>query len=754
MNLRQRLGLEWLVVAVLVTIVVSVVQWRNSASALDNLLYDSVSGIGRPAGDPDILLVAIDDSSLARIGKWPWDRATHAQMISQLQAAGPRSIIFDVLLSEAGSPEGDMALAKAMQGPSPVIAPVHFSTPGSNGKAFDLEMPAPAFTGAISAIGHANVSFDSDGIVRRAALCFQPEPGSRKWPHIVELAWRQHNEPPSKPYRAMQSCGEDYLFPYAARGSFSEIPYADILDGTVPPSLIKGRDIIVAATATGMGDNFPVPLRDGAMLSGGEIMANMLSALRRNDFIRPLGTGASILLSLLPIYLLLVGFLRWRPRNGLVMSFVSIALVLGFSAFLLQMHIWFAPGAALIGILLIYPLWGWRRLQATSDFMLNELGELQSEGDFAAVPIQTSAGDDLIGRQSAQLAQAIDHMRDLRRFVADTLADLPDPMFVTDLDGRVTLTNRVLDERLGRKILGLNMANALGHSVEPGYRRAVTDYLSRTETPRPDGITPEFIRFVAEGDRTMVLRRSELRADSGQPIGHIHYLTDITDLARAEAEREEVLQLLSHDMRAPQSTIIALLAGPVDDAAKQRIERNARRTMQLAQDFVDIARMGETEFSGEDVLLADLVRDAADGLWPLANERNIAFEIDDSSDAAFVLAEPDSLTRAACNLIDNAIKFSPDNAIISISIVRQGPDVQVSIRDRGKGIDAAILPQLFSRFATGGEQSARAKGTGLGLTYVRAVIERHGGRVWAENAPEGGALFTFVLPEAAELPQS
>lgn len=750
MNLRLRLGIEWIVVLAVVTLAVIFAQWRGYPQSFDNLLYDQVSKFHQPAGEPDILLVTIDDASLAQIGKWPWDRGVHAQMLRNLQAARPRSITFDVLLPEPGSAEGDAALAEAMKGPSPVAMPLHFNTPGSEGHAYDTEMPAAVFAQAVGEIGHANVIFDSDGIVRRAALCFQSEPGATKWPHLVELAWRGGKKAASPAFKASPACDGEYLIPYAARGSYSEIAFADVMGGTVPASLIKGRDVIVAASATGMGDNFPVPLRDGAMLPGGEIMANMLAALKRNDFIRPLGVIPSIALSLLPIYLLLFGFLRWRPRIALVMSFASILLLLATSALLLQMQIWFAPGAALIGILLVYPLWGWRRLQATSDFLSRELGALQAEGEVAAIPIKTSPADDLIGRQSAQLAYAIDHMRDLRRFVADTLSDLPDPMFVTDLKGNVTLTNHALDERLGRNILGLNMAETLGDAVEPEYRKAVTDYLSRTETPRPDGITPEFVRFVAEGERTLVLRRSELRNDADEPIGHIHYLTDITDLARAEAEREEVLQLLSHDMRAPQSTIIALLDGPIDDAAKKRIERNARRTMQLAQDFVDIARMGESEFAGEDVLLADLVHEAADGLWPLANERGIGFDIADHSGSAFVLAEPDNLSRAVCNLVDNAIKFSPDGGRIAITIDRQGAMLRVQVHDHGKGIDVEILPRLFGRFATGGEQSGRVAGTGLGLTYVRAVIERHGGTISASNAPDGGAIFEFTLPEAAE----
>ena len=140
---------------------------------------------------------------------------------------------------------------------------------------------------------------------------------------------------------------------------------------------------------------------------------------------------------------------------------------------------------------------------------------------------------------------------------------------------------------------------------------------------------------------------------------------------------------------------------------KKRIENNARRTMQLAQDFVDIARMGETEFNGDDVLLADLMRDSADNFWPLANERRIRITVTDNSDSGFVIAETDTLCRAIANLIDNAIKFSPDGSTITIVIDRVDRSgaswLSASITDQGTGISPDILPRLFSRFATGGD---------------------------------------------------
>jgi CHASE2 domain-containing sensor protein/signal transduction histidine kinase len=704
------------------------------------------------------LIVAIDDPSLAAIGQWPWDRATHARLIEKLQAKNPRSITFDILLSEPGDAESDGALAKAMaSGPAAVLMPLHFSSPGSNGRAFDTIMPAAPFAAAAKEVGNVNVLFDDDGIVRRAAFCFQPEEHGAVWPHVIELAYRGRGEKASPAFKRAVACGEELLIPYSRRGSFAEISYNDVLTGEVPAQLIEGRDIIIGATAAGMGDNFPTPNGEGGLLSGAEVMANMLGALRRDDFVQPLGKPWALALTILPLWLLLLGFLRWRPRVVLIMSLLSILLILGLSAALLFARLWFPPGSALLGVFLVYPLWGWRRLQAVSDFMASELHALEQEGETSPLPIRPSRATDVVGRQSEALAGAIDHMRDLRRFVADTLSDLPDPMFVTDPGGTVTLTNRLLDERLEQSIAGMTLDDALSQMVAEEYRLTVDQYLQRTAviaTGFEQADSSEFVRFVSPRGRTFVMRRSDVRSDDDALHGYIHYLTDITALARAEAEREEVLQLLSHDMRAPQSTIIALLDGDIDADAKKRIERNARRTMQLAQDFVEIARMAETEFAGDDALLADLVRESADGLWPLAKERGIHFAFGDSSNSAFVLAETDSLSRAISNLVDNAIKFSPDNGTIDIAIARETgattDNIVVTITDHGNGISLDILPNLFARFATGGDQQGRAKGTGLGLTFVRAVIERHSGTISAANNPGGGASFVIKLPEAPE----
>ncbi|MEE9432929.1 MAG: CHASE2 domain-containing protein [Sphingorhabdus sp.] len=755
MNLRLRLAFEWLLIGGIASlIVVLALGWRG-AEEFDNIIYDQIASASRPVADQELLIVAIDDRSLAEIGKWPWPRDIHAQMFGKLKDASPRSVAFDILISEPSGEGADAALAEALAGNPPVFIPLHFASPGTDGRPYDTELPIPEIAQAAAKTGHVNLS-ERDEVVRTAALCFDPQNGDGQWPHLIEYQYRAASGGTPSPAFARSECGEELIIPYASRGGFSTISYVDLLRTDIPESLIKGRDVIIGATATGMGDSHPVPFASGGQMPGVEIMANMLSALKQDSFIRPIDGRLAAILSILPIWLLLFAFLRFRPRMALISSVIFIALILLGSALALGARYWFPPGAALIGILLIYPLWGWRRLQAMSDFMDGELQQLDAAGDITPLLRSGKTPTDIVGRQSAALSRAIDHIRDLRRFVTDVLSDLPDPMVVTNRKGKVRITSDLVEERLGQEIIGFRLGTVMEGAVRPENLTAVREFLEpRTDDHGADEKKElDYVRFGTNDDRTYVMRRSPVRSDDNEYLGDVYYLADISALATAEAQREEVLQLLSHDMRAPQSAIIAALDGKLDQTARKRIERNARRTMRLAQDFVDMARMAETEFEGEDILLADLARDVADNLWPLAEERHVKFKVDDRSNAAFVLAEPDAMSRAISNLLDNAIKFSPEGSVIELTLRRVKIDgaaqISLTISDHGAGIDSEILPRLFTKFASSDKEKRRAKGIGLGLAYVETVATRHSGTIRAENRKGGGADFILMLPEAAE----
>ena len=529
--------------------------------------------------------------------------------------------------------------------------------------------------------------------------------------------------------------------PFADRGSYTSVSYAALAEGQVPLTFLQDKIILIGATANGLGDQYPVPLGDGGTLAGVEIMANLFGAIARDDFVLPLSLPQQLALSLLPTWILLIGFWRWRPRTTIIVSFGLILAILLSSVLLMQFQLWLAPAAALVGVILVYPIWGWRRLQATSDFMDSELQNFHRSSVDIPIMRPDLGPVDVITGQAEKLTHAISHIRDLRRFINDALSNLPDPMFITDLDGKVKFVNRLAQTGMEDGAQDLALDDMLDRFVSPADLQGVNEYLDLKNRPTKH----DYVDFTSLDGQIFAMRRAPVVSDDGVLRGHIHYLADITEVAHAAQQREEVLELLSHDMRAPQAAILALLDGKEPDDTTSRIEDHARRTLALADNFVGLARIESSEFEGED-----------DSLWPLSNARSIVCELDDQSDGAFISGEPSSLYRSFVNLIDNAIKYSPQGGKVEITIrvteLDRQPHVSVSIADEGSGMSNEMLGQLFERFASDDREAhSSIKGAGLGLNFVAKVIERHGGHIRGENRRSGGACFTVVLPLAPEI---
>jgi two-component system sensor histidine kinase KdpD len=125
------------------------------------------------------------------------------------------------------------------------------------------------------------------------------------------------------------------------------------------------------------------------------------------------------------------------------------------------------------------------------------------------------------------------------------------------------------------------------------------------------------------------------------------------------------------------------------------------------------------------------------------------FSVDIPADLPLVPFDPLLIEQVLINLLDNAIRYTPSETPLSLSAVVQGGEVMVEVADRGPGVPQGSEKRIFEKFMRG---SAAGGGIGLGLTICRAIIDAHGGRIWAENRPDGGAVFRFSLPLGGEQP--
>ena len=248
--------------------------------------------------------------------------------------------------------------------------------------------------------------------------------------------------------------GEELLPFTGPAGSYRTIPFSAMLNGEVPTDMLRGKIVLVGYTAHGLLDQYATPL---GTMPGVEVLANATDDLISQRTIKPAPPRAQLVYGLLPLVILLIALLLLSPSFNLILGLLLIAATLGGSATLLVwMRIWFPPTAALAGLLFVYPLWAWRRLEAASAYMNRELRQLGNEPD--PLPGRGSPEHrslllrEALDRQTVMLHSAIERVRDLRRFFGDSIQGLPDATLILDQEGRTLLANRAA-ERLFAPLL-------------------------------------------------------------------------------------------------------------------------------------------------------------------------------------------------------------------------------------------------------------------------------------------------------------
>lgn len=756
----SRSGL-WLTVAL--AVLAACLGSFNGLGRLDQMFYDRAVMMTGRAADPGIIVVAIDDASIEALGRWPWRRAIHAALLDRL--SGARAIGLDLIFAEAdtGSPGDDAILANSIRRNGRTVLPVvldRLKNPTAIG------LPIPELAQAAASTGFINAVIDADGVVREAALTTQFAGDRRNHLAISMLEVGGDGELARRLMRRADAEGR-ILIPYAGPPAHTRtISYLSVLRGDVKPEDLRGKYVLVGAWATGLGDDYPTPVsHDVSGISGVEIIANIIQAARADIAYQRPPAWWNAMFAALPVLLACLALRRLSPKRALLISLALLAGILLASWLLLaHAYLWFAPTAALTGLALCYPLWSWRSQEAALRYMDNELRRLQREyppilNEERVQLANTSAS---LESRVGELQRALARVRNLRRFLADGLDGMPDATLVFDQEGRMRFRNQaaiqyfqrlgIRPPRVGRPAIHL-LEKTLSDETA---RNRVADVLSGRSPANADSPWSADLEVRDHAGRDLILKCAPIHTAEGQFAGTVATLTDISRIRRAERQREETLRFISHDMRSPQSSILALVEmaqdgdGPErqDDTLK-RIASLANRTLRLVDDFVHLTRAESMTITATELDLASLLQDAVDDLWPSASKRGIQLEVKAPLPAAYTRGDQTLLMRALCNLVDNAIKYSASQTRIECGIDEEPDFWRVSVQDQGQGIAAQDLARLFEPFArVGVESRGDVGGAGLGLAFVNTVADRHGGRIDVQSEPGVGSRFVLRLPKA------
>jgi PAS domain S-box-containing protein len=253
-----------------------------------------------------------------------------------------------------------------------------------------------------------------------------------------------------------------------------------------------------------------------------------------------------------------------------------------------------------------------------------------------------------------------------------------------------------------------------------------------------------------------------LRGKDGVPGLVMATYRDLTAERQLERQRAEFNAMLAHDIRNPAGLIcgyaeflLSEQGAPVDAAmtrkCHERIFNAAQVIESLVSNYLDFARIeaGRLDLSKRRFELVGLLRRIVERFEGVAQMRGIRFHLRAQPAAIFVDGDTLALDRVIANLLNNAFKFTPDNGIVSLSVMGRAGDAVVEVSDSGPGIAPERLPTLFQKFNRI-ELSDRQEGVGLGLYIVSELVGAHGGKVEVASTPGLGTCFSVVLPQADE----
>lgn len=239
-------------------------------------------------------------------------------------------------------------------------------------------------------------------------------------------------------------------------------------------------------------------------------------------------------------------------------------------------------------------------------------------------------------------------------------------------------------------------------------------------------------------------------------LSHLHKAIEL--LREAQQRKEETLRFISHDMRSPQNSILALVKMQRQneltlslDQLLTHVENYASTTLELVDDFMDLARVEAMELEMEPMYLNDLLVEVCDDAWVRAQAKQITVVFDEPEQGVWVNVAPSLFKRALSNLIDNAIKYSSNQTQVTCLVKNKENHVQIVIQDQGWGIPKVDLPYIFQPFKRAhATKTDGPKGSGLGLAFVHAVILRHFGEIRVNSKENVGTRFIIQLPVIPE----
>ena len=356
---------------------------------------------------------------------------------------------------------------------------------------------------------------------------------------------------------------------------------------------------------------------------------------------------------------------------------------------------------------------------------------------------------------SFKIKEAQESTESERQRLDSVLRHMSDGVIATDRRGRIVIMNTAALDILNlksEKVIGIPLLSILPLDEKVTFRE-----LLETQQER-------LIHLEEDGEDSIVqCEFSVIQRESGFISGLVCVLTDVTEQEKIDRERRNFVSNVSHELRTPLTSIKSYTEALVDGAWENKeiapgflkvIETETDRMMRMITDLLNLSRMDqnrlalEKEFINMNELVVHIVNRFEMVLQSEPyRDKNYRILTDITQRDLWVELDQDKITQVLDNIINNAIKYSPDGGRIIVRLMETHTDIIVSVSDEGLGISRKDIPHLFDRFYRVDKARSRAMGgSGLGLAIAQEVIQLHGGKIWVNSIENKGSTFFVSLP--------
>lgn len=342
--------------------------------------------------------------------------------------------------------------------------------------------------------------------------------------------------------------------------------------------------------------------------------------------------------------------------------------------------------------------------------------------------------------------------------LSSILSYMSDGVVATDRMGRIIMINDMAQKQLGISPKDTEQADLLS-ILDIGDRYSFRDLLAQT---------PEVVLdHVNENEEFLTLRANfaTIRSESGLISGLVVVLHDMTEQAKEERERRLFVSNVSHELRTPLTSVKSYLEALDEGALQEAVAPSfvkvsldeTNRMMRMISDLLSLSRI-DNQVGSVDVELINFtafvtfILNRFDRMKNKDDDKGYTIIRDYQITPIWVEIDTDKMTQVLDNILNNAIKYSPDGGQITFSMKTTETQLIVSISDQGLGIPKADLPKIFDRFYRVDKARSRAQGgSGLGLAIAKEIIKQHKGFIWAKSEYGHGSTFTIVLPYSKDM---